>query len=330
MPPSAYQEPSPRVRGAGRGPLDQARFAGIIPRVCGEQFHLTDTGKALMGSSPRVRGAARGQCPDGRHHGIIPARAGSSARCRSGAPARRDHPRACGEQTLTAALVSSAMGSSPRVRGAVCRCVCGICRVGIIPARAGSSTDRCAATSWRRDHPRACGEQLSFGDNPGGGTGSSPRVRGAAGAARLAGQGHGIIPARAGSSLAETERRLDERDHPRACGEQYQLSFDHGLVVGSSPRVRGAVLVHLVGCRVNGIIPACAGSRKAIARHDRFRRDHPRVCGEQPRDCRCLLPLSGSSPRVRGAVCNHNVRPNSFGIIPACAGSSPTMPYRIS
>ena len=179
MPPSAYQEPSPRVRGAGRGPLDQAWFAGIIPRVCGEQFHLTDTGKALMGSSPRVRGAARGQCPDGRHHGIIPARAGSSPRCARDRRRCRDHPRACGEQPSEFTIPALFAGSSPRVRGAALVADPVRRRDGIIPARAGSSF-RSGWPNWcSRDHPRACGEQVPGLSSVDGTGGSSPRVRGA-------------------------------------------------------------------------------------------------------------------------------------------------------
>ena len=282
MPPSAYQEPSPRVRGAGRGPLDQAWFAGIIPRVCGEQFHLTDTGKALMGSSPRVRGAARGQCPDGRHHGIIPARAGSSFR--SGWPnwCSRDHPRACGEQVPGLSSVDGTGGSSPRVRGAVCRCVCGICRVGIIPARAGSSTDRCAATSWRRDHPRACGEQKLATVKVFGRWGSSPRVRGAAERRRPGEAGRGIIPARAGSSATSLEVSLAPRDHPRASGEQENVIRKLTSRKGSSPRVRGAVPQKRWRVFRTGIIPARAGSSHWSGLIRRTAKDHPRACGEQP------------------------------------------------
>ena len=190
------------------------------PRVCGEQLgdnvQMVDT----TGSSPRVRGAVRDALATVDDVGIIPAHAGSSHPSSRYRRCSRDHPRACGEQTLTAALVSSAMGSSPRVRGAVCRCVCGICRVGIIPARAGSSTDRCAATSWRRDHPRACGEQFSLRMAQLVLSGSSPRVRGAGSGLEQRGRHRGIIPARAGSRSRESRSSNSRKDHPRACGEQ--------------------------------------------------------------------------------------------------------------
>ena len=202
MPPSAYQEPSPRVRGAGRGPMDQARFAGIIPRVCGEQFHLTDTGKALMGSSPRVRGAGH-QAREPHHlRGIIPARAGSRRTPWSRRSWSWDHPRACGEQSIEDQVRVCAQGSSPRVRGAVRGNLAYEHSAGIIPARAGSShfCTRCA--NLLRDHPRACGEQdqtFKVGTSL---MGSSPRVRGAGVPFGIRRRRDGIIPARAGSSFS--------------------------------------------------------------------------------------------------------------------------------
>ena len=53
-------------------------------------------------------------------------------------------------------------GSSPLVRGALCkiRVVNGIS--GIIPARAGSTPKAKPPITSRRDHPRSCGEHLTY------------------------------------------------------------------------------------------------------------------------------------------------------------------------
>ena len=150
------------------------------PRACGEQPAAVVLVFGRWGSSPRVRGAVRLRRTHLRSRGIIPARAGSSSDSRGGGFGSGDHPRACGEQAPHCRQVQRRMGSSPRVRGAVKLCAEFTKTIGIIPARAGSSSlTRCARLPlW--DHPRACGEQgcpvyCSLVR-----LGSSPRVRGAA------------------------------------------------------------------------------------------------------------------------------------------------------
>ena len=113
-------------------------------------------------------------------------------------------------------------GSSPRVRGADDAVNLKARYYGIIPARAGSSNITNTNTIEWRDHPRACGEQDSWADDEGFVEGSSPRVRGAARLYDVRFICHGIIPARAGSSLHHPAHRGSMWDHPRACGEQRQ------------------------------------------------------------------------------------------------------------
>ena len=139
----------------------------------------------FQGSSPRVRGAVHRKAIIKRLAGIIPARAGSSAKISLGRRLRRDHPRACGEQFLSNFLRKSSMGSSPRVRGAEARHAVDGVAVGIIPARAGSRSCHRRRPRHARDHPRACGEQLSRRGRHAVETGSSPRVRGAVRPVRL-------------------------------------------------------------------------------------------------------------------------------------------------
>ena len=152
--------------------------------------------------------------------GIIPARAGSRSRQKPGNCSSRDHPRACGEQPLTASFRSPRPGSSPRVRGAVVVDYPTFKRVEIIPARAGSSPSEQRRTRAVRDHPRACGEQFAQHLAETGQSGSSPRVRGAAAKRGRGVLFIGIIPARAGSSRRWPCCPSSARDHPRACGEQ--------------------------------------------------------------------------------------------------------------
>ena len=186
------------------------------------------------------------------------------------------------------------------------------------PRRAPSGTSSPLAT---RDHPRMCGEQLHKIIHDTYFLGSSPRVRGAVDGAPRLRIVQGIIPARAGSSAQYICRACREGDHPRACGEQLPYQMRAATSLGSSPRVRGAGISPPLLPLARGIIPARAGSSKAMQRAYKDHRDHPRACGEQPDVCNLGDFVSGSSPRVRGAGALLRAGVHALGIIPARAGS---------
>ena len=213
-------------------------------------------------------------------------------------------------------------GSSPRVRGAARTWRQARPTTRIIPARAGSRS----VSTWRRglgqDHPRACGEQRLSSQMHVWLRGSSPRVRGAGRVKQCANGYPRIIPARAGSSPGRARTRQPCTDHPRACGEQRQRRGPRQPQSGSSPRVRGAGLRHLLSDGHRGIIPARAGSRGGLLLLDAVEEDHPRACGEQRAKLRHKVDKGGSSPRVRGAVFPLIGSTTAARIIPARAGSS--------
>ena len=137
---------------------------------------------------------------------ITPARAGNSYLHIFCIFIQRDHPRACGEQSNSSAVITPDSGSPPRVRGTAKSSSEAYvpkritpARAGnshleflsfallhrrrfsrITPARAGNSRPRSRATTPRQDHPRACGEQGKDSLNALWSTGSPPRVRGTA------------------------------------------------------------------------------------------------------------------------------------------------------
>ena len=172
------------------------------------------------------------------------------------------------------------------------------------------------------DHPRVCGEQLMDEIKLKPCPGSSPRARGAVNGAYGARCHVGIIPARAGSSRPIRTSGCAIWGHPRVCGEQSRFRSSAPLRSGSSPRVRGAGRHYPQADQPQGIIPACAGSRRGSRACGRPGRDHPRVCGEQEWVAAGGTERQGSSPRVRGAASATGVRVLRHGIIPACAGSS--------
>ena len=87
------------------------------PRVCGEH----DVGRykwvELTGSSPRMRGTRGSIQIIHARTGIIPAYAGNTPTMIITARTLRDHPRVCGEHTLSGIAERTGLGSSPRMRG---------------------------------------------------------------------------------------------------------------------------------------------------------------------------------------------------------------------
>ena len=147
-------------------------------------------------------------------------------------------------------------------------------------------------------------------------------MRGAPPAATTAPSTGRIIPADAGSTEEAAHRILTRRDHPRGCGEHrlLRLTVRHGR--GSSPRMRGAQ-PPATGCPAGfWIIPADAGSTCLLLWEWPRTRDHPRGCGEH--NGRVINPacLSGSSPRMRGALGRPYACAGMWRIIPADAGST--------
>ena len=91
--------------------------AGDHPRVCGEHAPPLACLFDARGSSPRVRGTHGRHVQNRTLAGIIPACAGNTP-AKAASPSRnRDHPRVCGEHSVTASGHACMRGSSPRVRG---------------------------------------------------------------------------------------------------------------------------------------------------------------------------------------------------------------------
>ena len=107
-------------------------------------------------------------------------------------------------------------------------------------------------------------------------------------------------------------------------GEHYAEVLDLIDLGGSSPHARGALLHGSTAPPCAGIIPACAGS--TIEKHGVSppSGDHPRMRGEHGGASVLVALNSGSSPHARGAHPRYFGLLRWHGIIPACAGSTPT------
>ena len=185
-----------------------------------------------------------------------------------------------GEHPCEADVWYDASGSSPHARGALVLMKGEYNCVGIIPACAGSTSTYQTTPSTCGDHPRMRGEHRSLGQSRGSVVGSSPHARGARHDPCQGADGHGIIPACAGSTARPRPRSPASGDHPRMRGEHRSQTAAIVNPLGSSPHARGAHHPPAPWRGARGIIPACAGSTQHISRTPTRLEDHPRMRGE--------------------------------------------------
>ena len=254
---------------------------------------------AAWGSSPLARGLppeVPGRPPPVR---IIPARAGFTGAACGEPGSRPDHPRSRGVYDGAGKPKGAVWGSSPLARGLPSLPRRPGRRFGIIPARAGFTPPRVAATLTPTDHPRSRGVYVGsscpvcgFQDHPRSRgvydvletgrlrqPGSSPLARGLPRGCRQAVPPRRIIPARAGfTAEARVPGRL-RADHPRSRGVYGHACGSPPVSFGSSPLARG--LRYGAGPRREPprIIPARAGFTRRTPHSAETRSDHPRSRG---------------------------------------------------
>ena len=113
---------------------------------------------------------------------------------------------------------------------------------------------------WRkRDHPRRCGENYILNCEVEYLAGSPPQVRGKRDFAAAYRRDPRITPAGAGKTATDIPLPGGNRDHPRRCGENYQLFFSGAGLRGSPPQVRGKLPLLIEGIVKGRITPAGAG-----------------------------------------------------------------------
>ena len=232
------------------------------------------------------------------------------------------HPRAGGENAGVRDDVCDGGGSSPRGRGKP-----GLpipCRLDarLIPARAGKTAPRQRSARVGQAHPRAGGENapLSAGSaTPGG---SSPRGRGKLRASDREDNIKGLIPARAGKTCSASHHGGGLRAHPRAGGENSNLSAVWFGLCGSSPRGRGKPASRSTAGLSSRLIPARAGKTSTAITVRMMGPAHPRAGGENTPASGAVEYTWGSSPRGRGkhAYSTPTIFPQR--LIPARAGKT--------
>ena len=194
--------------------------------------------------------------------------------------------------------------------------------VGLIPARAGKTPGSHCGRPRGAAHPRACGENSIAIFLAPFFLGSSPRVRGKLRPRRLHALRAGLIPARAGKTVCVCCCLGVMGAHPRACGENARRRGGAVPDRGSSPRVRGKPSPVGSSPSASRLIPARAGKTHWATVASRRRRAHPRACGENHIRTPCTWCVGGSSPRVRGKLCERPAVVGLDGLIPARAGKT--------
>ena len=231
----------PAYAGSTFRAADKASTASDHPRIRGEHENLPAPGQPGFGSSPHTRGAPHGAAETSVYSWIIPAYAGSTSIPVVASSSPADHPRIRGEHGHPDTRLLNLLGSSPHTRGAR-----GInCpfsrRRRIIPAYAGSTSDRSATAGSGGDHPRIRGEHETDTTTSRLRAGSSPHTRGALQVAAFLHLRVGIIPAYAGSTRPTRRQAGYAPDHPRIRGEHLARGPVASRPVGSSPHTRGAL-----------------------------------------------------------------------------------------
>ena len=175
------------------------------------------------GSSPLTRGARNGtrrRCFPSR---LIPAHAGSTWSQVQQIAGMRAHPRSRGEHKSKAKAPVFRVGSSPLTRGAPVATVSRSPGVRLIPAHAGSTPTPVTLDKGCEAHPRSRGEHAGGSLIDELRKGSSPLTRGALQPTINTPTKGRLIPAHAGSTVAEGAGSFLSEAHPRSRGEHFSL-----------------------------------------------------------------------------------------------------------
>ena len=95
-------------------------------------------------------------------------------------------------------------------------------------------------------------------------------------------------------------RHEEREDHPRACGENIEVTLDGWSSTGSPPRMRGKPAHSPQSAERRRITPAHAGKTASPRRSPAAVKDHPRACGENLVSYLPPFMTEGSPPRMRG------------------------------
>ena len=193
---------------------------------------------------------------------------------------------------------------------------------GLIPARAGNTGADTSPCGVYGAHPRSRGEHRETQNGTPYLTGSSPLARGTPPPLSLSTAQMGLIPARAGNTVACVHGAVHSGAHPRSRGEHAEQIRSLATATGSSPLARGTLFAAIIGTNLTGLIPARAGNTSGTVTVRACKRAHPRSRGEHRGFRDCTITVLGSSPLARGTLRVGGCSRGSSGLIPARAGNT--------
>ena len=217
------------------------------PRRCGENVLVGFSHCDKPGSPPQVRGKLCFSGDDSCACRITPAGAGKTWHLWMKTAATEDHPRRCGENSLSRGVSNAILGSPPQVRGKQINSFINVIVLRITPAGAGKTRVRNPLAVRERDHPRRCGENQTTDRGKGQFAGSPPQVR--------------------GKRRKDTQPRFATGITPAGAGKTHRLSRSAWEKLGSPPQVRGKRGGTRRPNESDGITPAGAG-KTAISQSD--------------------------------------------------------------
>ena len=233
---------------------------------------------------------------------LIPAHAGKTAGRLPRPWTRPAHPRSRGENVSSDFGSNILIGSSPLTRGKRSHAGHPQRRSRLIPAHAGKTKTRAAASLSSTAHPRSRGENLVAVGGPDIEYGSSPLTRGK----RQIGLAHQLL----------------QRLIPAHAGKTRPWGRTPASRGGSSPLTRGKPRVGGRWRSCLRLIPAHAGKTKPNCRRRRMTRAHPRSRGENASSMPRAREMPGSSPLTRGKPVSVDKMRGIRGLIPAHAGKT--------
>ena len=176
---------------------------GAHPRSRGDHGEPGNAEQEEKGSSPLARGPLMRILCRLSGSGLIPARAGTTGCGGVNFKVHGAHPRSRGDHASSATRTCFVVGSSPLARGPLNEERGFKSKHRLIPARAGTTGIVLLYGVPARAHPRSRGDHLGVLRLLMVSWGSSPLARGPREAGHVAWVDAGLIPARAGTTLAD-------------------------------------------------------------------------------------------------------------------------------
>ncbi len=130
-----------------------------------------------------------------------------------------------------------------------------------------------------------------------------------------------FIPAYAGNISWKREKITQMPVHPRVCGEHLRIVYMSVHIFGSSPHMRGTLILPSFPFQSLRFIPAYAGNILQTRSIPGSKTVHPRICGEHGVLARGDMNTGGSSPHMRGTFSFLIIRFPYVRFIPAYAGN---------